>query len=221
MFNSITGIITGKFPQNIFLTCNGIEWSFIVPDSSLDLFPPVGQEGKVYTWLYHREDTMKIFGFSSSNDRLLFIDLLKVDGVGPKGAIKIMSSISTNQLVEVLDSEDIGRLEKIPGIGKKTAQKMMLTLKGTLSLDSTDNVRNAISNNAHLSPWSDVVQALVNMGYDKRSSEEVIEKLAIEYSLPVSESMSPETKTKITDFSSKNRAGKEEILFRRAIIELV
>jgi Holliday junction DNA helicase RuvA len=221
MFNSITGIITGKFPQNLFLTCNGIEWSFIVPDSSLDVFSPLGQEGKVYTWLYHREDTMKLFGFPSAKDRLLFIDLLKVDGVGPKGAIKIMSSISTNQLVEVLDSEDIARLEKIPGIGKKTAQKMMLTLKGKLSLDSADNIKNITSNNTVLSPWVDVVQALVNMGYDKRSSEEVIEKLLVEYTSPITETMTPETKTKVTEFSNKNRAGQEEILFRQAIIKLV
>ena len=73
---------------------NGIEWELFVPDSALDALPAVGQSAKIYTWLLHREDSMKIFGFSSVSERRLFLDLLKVDGVGAKGAVKILSNIS-------------------------------------------------------------------------------------------------------------------------------
>ena len=74
----------------MYLETSGIEWDIAVPDSALDVFPPVGSEARVYTWLLHREDTMKIFGFPTPQDRALFLDLLKVDGVGSRGALKIM-----------------------------------------------------------------------------------------------------------------------------------
>ena len=130
MYNSLTGIITGKFPKQLLLDTHGIEWDLCVPDSNLELFPPVGSEAKVYTWLQHTDVLMTLFGFATADERTLFLDLLKVDGVGPKGAVKIMSSASSSRLLEVLERGDVEMLEKIPGVGKKTAGKMMLQLKG-------------------------------------------------------------------------------------------
>ena len=103
MFNSLTGIITGKFPRQLLLDTHGIEWDLCVPDSNLELFPPVGSEAKVYTWLQHTDVLMTLFGFATADERTLFLDLLKVDGVGPKGAVKIMSSASSSRLLEVLE----------------------------------------------------------------------------------------------------------------------
>ena len=80
MFNSLTGIITGKFPKHIYLQTQGIEWDIIVPDSCLDEFPLVGSECKVYTWLNHTENGMDLFGFAKQEERFLFFDLMKVDG---------------------------------------------------------------------------------------------------------------------------------------------
>ena len=206
MFNSLTGIITAKFPQNLYLQVGGIEWDILIPDSSLQNLPSVGQEAKIYTWMYHREDAMKLFGFASNSERSVFFDLTKVDGVGPKAAVKILSSITASELVETLNNEDMARLEKISGIGKKTAQKMMLALKGTLSLD--DSSANGLAKIKPSSAWEDVIVALANMGYEKRTCEEVIHKLVDE--LKADE-----------DFCSKNRTQQEELLFRRAIIDLV
>ncbi len=186
----------------MYLETSGIEWDIAVPDSALDVFPPVGSEARVYTWLLHREDTMKIFGFPTPQDRALFLDLLKVDGVGSRGALKIMSHISPQQLSEALDSEDLSTLEKLPGVGKKTAQKMMLTLKGKLAFSSGTApavpVRDA-------SPWQDVITALVDMGYEKRSCEEVVHRLEQILS---------------QEFQGKSRAKQEELMFSRAIVEL-
>ncbi|MCI6479851.1 MAG: Holliday junction branch migration protein RuvA [Candidatus Treponema excrementipullorum] len=202
MFNSLCGTITSKQPQSMYLETSGIEWDIAVPDSALDVFPPVGSEARVYTWLLHREDTMKIFGFPTPQDRALFLDLLKVDGVGNRGALKIMSHISPQQLSEALDSEDLSTLEKLPGVGKKTAQKMMLTLKGKLAFSSGTApavpVRDA-------SPWQDVITALVDMGYEKRSCEEVVHRLEQILS---------------QEFQGKSRAKQEELMFSRAIVEL-
>ena len=204
MFNSITGIITGKFPKQLFLDNNGIEWDIYVPDSNLELLPPVGNEAKVYTWLQHTENLMSLYGFASADERSVFLDLLKVDGVGPKGAVKIMSSVSSGRLNDVLERGDVEMLEKIPGVGKKTAAKMMLALKGKLKISESngENVRSGAA-----APYSDVVASLVSMGYDKRLVEQKVSLLA--------ESFSSQP-----DFASKSQKDREDLIFRRAIVEL-
>ncbi len=203
MFNSITGIITGKFPKQLFLDNNGIEWDICVPDTNLELLPPVGNEAKVYTWLQHTDQLMSLYGFASADERSVFLDLLKVDGVGPKGAVKIMSSVSSSRLNEVLERGDVEMLEKIPGVGKKTAGKMMLTLKGKLRIAESGGG----STRTASSPYSDVVASLASMGYDKRLVEQKISQLAEELSMQ-------------TDFASKSQKDREDLIFRRAIVEL-
>ncbi len=197
MFNSLTGIITAKLPQTLYLQTDGIEWDICIPDTDIDVLPHVSNSAKVYTWLYHKEDSMKIFGFASSESRSVFLDLLKVDGVGPKAALKILSNMPYTSLVKALDEENMGILESVSGIGKKTAQKMMLSLKGKLTLTSSNS-----SNKDKKNEWEDVITALTQMGYDKKSCEDVIDKLSKNLE------------------SSMSRSSKEEYLFRNAIVEL-
>ena len=83
MFNSISGTITGKFPKQIFIDNNGIEFDIMMPDSNLDMMPNVGEQGKVYTYLQHTDVVMQLYGFASADERTLFFDLIKVDGIGP------------------------------------------------------------------------------------------------------------------------------------------
>ena len=205
MFNSLTGTITGKFPQKVFIETHGIEWDVTIPDTSLDALPPVGQEGRVYTYLQHTDAAMTLFGFASDSDRALFFDLLKVDGVGPKSAVKIMSSIAREQLVSALDSGNLAALEKIPGLGKKTAQKMLLQLKGKLTLD--DDASLSVAKISRSGEFSDVVAALCDMGYEKRNVEETVARLSEGFKAS-------------GDFEGKTKEAKEELIFRRAIVEL-
>ena len=144
-----------------------------------------------YTVYYYAEDMNMADG----------LKLLKVDGVGAKGALKIMSGISPQQLTQALDGEDLAQLERLPGVGKKTAQKMMLALKGKLSFGDSPVPRSA----AATSRWQDVVQALVDMGYDKRDCEAVLARLEQELAL---------------ELKDKAPSQQEEFLFRRAIVEL-
>ena len=211
MFNSISGTITGKFPQKLFLENNGIEWDIIVPDTSLDDLPNLGEKARVYTWMQHTDSAMNLFGFASTKDRDLFFDLNKVEGVGPKSAIKIMSNIQRDQLINSLESGDLAALEKIPGLGKKTAQKMLLTLKGKLTLEEDIPGVKVLVNRG--GEYADVVSALANMGYDKRDVESCISKLVEELNgeLPQGGEVA---------FKDKTRDAKEEILFRRAIVAL-
>lgn len=204
MFNSITGIITAKFPKQLLLENNGIEWDFCMPDSNLEMIGNVGNEAKVYTWLQHTDLVMCLYGFASSDERTLFLDLLKVDGVGPKGALKIMSSVSSSRLMEVLENGDLEMLEKIPGVGKKTAGKMILALKGKLKLhEESETVIRVAKNNA----FADLISSLVSMGYDRRLVEQKIAVLLEQFNSD-------------TEFSQKSQKEKEEILFKRAIVEL-
>jgi holliday junction DNA helicase RuvA len=214
MFNSLTGIITGKYPQKLFLTTHGIEWDLTVPETTNDALPPVGKEAQVYTWLQHTDTAMLLFGFAASADRDLFFDLLKVDGVGPKSAVKIMSSIVRSQLIAALDSGDLAALERIPGLGKKTAAKMLLQLKGKLTLD--DALPAGAGRQVRQSPYADVITALSNMGYDRRDVEDVIIRLTDELTAAPADPVSGDS----TPFAAKTRDAQEEILFRRAIVEL-
>jgi len=156
---------------------------------------PLNSEYRVLLWLYHREDQMKLFGFPDNRRRNTFLELLKVEGIGPKAAIKIMGGITQDDLEQALENTDIARLEAVPGLGKKTAQKMILSLKGKLV--------SAQSNINTTSAYNDLVEALVGMGYDRRQANDAISKA--DTSL---------------EGSNLPAAEKEKLLFKEAIIYL-
>lgn len=202
MFNSIKGIITYKSSSILHLENSGIEWEIFVPDTNLEILPAVGEEAKIYTWLQHTQDILKLYGFANENERLLFFDLLKVDGIAARGACKIMSSITSESLMSILDAGDTARLEKISGIGKKTAAKMLLQLKGKLTINTQS------SNYAPVLKWQDVVDSLVAMGYEKSKVLASIERVEQEL-----------LQTR-DDFASLGQNAKEEAIFKKTLIEL-
>ena len=166
MFNSIRGTITEKTGDSVFIFTHGIEWDISMPVIDISRLPAIGEECRIFTWLYHREDQMKLFGFSAEERRNTFLELLKVEGIGPKGAIKILCGIDQGDLEKALENEDLARLEAVPGLGKKTAQKMILALKGKL----------AIAKAIPETPYNELVEALAGMGYDRRAAVEAISK---------------------------------------------
>ena len=159
MFNSLLGIVGGRTADAAYLSTGAIEWEIAMPLNDMDSLQ-VGEERRVYTWLYHREDQMKLFGFLDEVRRNTFLELIKVEGIGPKGAIKIMGNIGQEELEKALEAGDLARLEQVPGLGKKTAQKLLLALKGKLVQAEA----------AAPSGSSDLVLALTEMGYDKRAA---------------------------------------------------
>ncbi|MDR1429410.1 MAG: Holliday junction branch migration protein RuvA [Spirochaetaceae bacterium] len=193
MFNSLRGKISEKLGDTLRLFTGGVEWDITVPATDVAKFPPRGEEARVYTWLYHREDQMRLFGFVSGERRSTFLELLKVEGIGPRGAVKIMGGIEQDELEKALEAGDLSRLEAVPGLGKKTAQKMILTLKGKLTSLS------ALSSGG---PYAELVEALAGMGYDKRAAAEALARA--EAALP----------------PGVSGAEKEKLLFKQAIIHL-
>jgi Holliday junction DNA helicase RuvA len=194
MFNSIQGAVSGKAADAVFVLTGGVEWEISMPVSDMESLPSIGSDCRVFTWLYHREDMMKLYGFSDETRRNTFLELLKVEGIGPKGALKIMGGIRQEDLESALEAGDLARLEAVPGLGKKTAQKMLLALKGKLVHAPAASPVN--------SRYGDLVEALAEMGYDRRAAAEAI--ALVEKDLP--EGLSSEEK--------------EKLLFKNAIMRL-
>ena len=194
MFNRIQGVYNGKSADSVFVLTGGVEWEISMPLSDMESLPRAGGECRVFTWLYHREDMMKLYGFADETRRNTFLELLKVEGIGPKGALKIMGGIRQDDLERALETGDLARLEAVPGLGKKTAQKMLLALKGKLV--------HAPEASPAVSQYGDLVEALAEMGYDKRAAAGAI---AI-------------AEKALTEGLSSDE--KEKLLFKNAIMQL-
>jgi len=194
MFNSIRGMVSARNADGVYFLCGDIEWDISMPVNDIH-FLALNSECRIFTWLYHREDQMKLYGFYDERRRSTFLELLKVDGVGPKGALKIMSGISQDDLEKALENEDLPRLEAVPGLGKKTAQKMLLSLKGKLVHSGKAG--------AVVSVYNDLVESLANMGYERRAAAEALAK----------------AETALTE-SNLPAAEKEELMFKEALIYL-
>lgn len=167
MFNSLFGIITEKKADGICLDCGSIEWFIFMPTKDMEKLT-TEKEARIYVYLQHTDSLMQLFGFASNAVRLLFLDLLKVNGIGAKQAIKILSNIDVKNLVAILESGDVDALRKVPSIGKVTAQKIMLTLQGKLTSekDFTEVTENF--------EYMDILTALTEMGFDKKLAKNAI-----------------------------------------------
>jgi len=198
MFNSIRGQLSAKTSETIYIFSGDIEWEITMPSNDINSLK-LNSECRVFTWLYHREDQMKLYGFIDEIRRNTFLELLKVEGIGPKGAVKIMSGISQDDLENALENADLARLEAVPGLGKKTAQKMLLSLKGKL----VSTAKNAAFQGYDLSsPYNDLIEALVGMGYDRRQAAFALGK----------------AESSVTGEMPKKE--KEDLLFKEAIVYL-
>ena len=165
MFNSLTGEITFKGDERLCISTGGVEWDLTASRRGLERMPAVGQVARVFTHLLHREDSMRLYGFVDQAERSLFLDLQKVDGVGPRGALKILSSVDRDQFSRALESDDVDALSTVPGVGKKTAQKIILTLKGKLTPAADAPTR---------SVEEDIAAALIGMGFDRKTAKAAV-----------------------------------------------
>jgi Holliday junction DNA helicase RuvA len=165
MFNSLTGEITSKGDERLCVQTAGVEWELTVSRRALERLPAVGQVARIYTHLVHRDDAMRLYGFSDLAERALFLDLQKVDGVGPRGALKMLSGVDREQFAQALDRDDLDALSAVPGVGRKTAQKIILTLKGKLT---------PIGENQSRSAEDDIATALIGMGFDRKTAKAAV-----------------------------------------------
>ena len=188
MIGYIKGIIEEKLEDRLLVDNRGIGWQIIVPAALLGSDVHTGDEVKLYTYLHVREDAMQLYGFFSRDELDIFGMLLNVSGIGPKGAMGILSALSADDLRFAVLSEDAGRIAQAPGIGKKTAQKLILELKDKFKLDDAFEKKlakyeevytDASGGNAE----TDAVQALIALGYSGTEAAQAVKKVHADSSM--------------------------------------
>jgi holliday junction DNA helicase RuvA len=162
LIGRVTGRLAAKAPPQVLVEVGGIAYEIDVPMSTLYALPATGETVTLFTHLVVREDAHLLYGFFTQEERSAFRQLIRISGVGARTALSVLSGLSVADLAHAVAEQDAGRLVRIPGIGKKTAERLLLELKGKLAETSTEpSARRA----------SDVVHALVALGYsDKEAS---------------------------------------------------
>jgi Holliday junction DNA helicase RuvA len=170
---SLFGRLQRKLPDHIVVDVGGVGYSVHVPLSTYNGLPEAGAEVSLAIHTHVREDTLQLFGFLTEAEKEMFLLLMSVSGIGPRLALTILSSMQVSELLGVMQAEDQERLCRIPGIGKKTAGRIVLELKDKLKKFAASPSA-GVSVLEHTGPVDDAVSALVNLGYKKSSAEETV-----------------------------------------------
>lgn len=182
MISYIKGELTEVFEDTVVVETNGIGYNIRVPGSVLDRLPSVGSSVRIYTYLYVKEDAMNLFGFLNRDDLSVFKLLLNVSGIGPKGALAILSTIGPDDLRFAVLSEDVKTISSAPGIGAKTAKRLIIELKDKLKLaevfeTALANKEKASSENDVLLAKNEAVEALVALGYASAQAMKAVQQV--------------------------------------------
>lgn len=164
MIGRIAGTLLEKNPPHILVDCNGVGYEVDVPMSTFYNLPHTGEKVVLLTQLIVREDAHLLYGFLTPPERSTFRELLKITGVGARMALAVLSGMSVAELSQAVTLQDAARLTRVPGIGKKTAERLLLELKGKLGAD-LGPLAGAASPSDHA---TDILNALVALGYSKR-----------------------------------------------------
>ncbi len=174
MIAQLRGRLLRKEPQEVVLDVAGVGYRVAIPLSTFYRLGELGCEVALLTHTHVREDTLALFGFLTAAEQALFERLIAVSGVGPKLAVSILSGIEPPELVAALRSSDVARLTRIPGVGKKTAERLVLELKDKMKGLEATAAEPPVS--AAPSPKEDLVSALVHLGYSRPEAERGVER---------------------------------------------
>ena len=171
MIGRLTGTLAEKSPPRLLVEVNGVGYEVDVPMSSFYNLPALGERVTLLTHFVVREDAQVLFGFLTHDERATFRLLVKISGVGPRTALAILSGLSVGELAQAVTLQESGRLVKVPGIGKKTAERLLLELKGKLG--------DALGAPASVSAGhqTDILQALLALGYSDREAAAALKAL--------------------------------------------
>ena len=178
MIGRLTGILLEKQPPMIALEVQGVAYELDVPMSTLYQLPATGNKATLFTHLVVREDAHLLYGFATDEERQLFRQLLRVSGVGARTALAVLSGLSVPELHQTVAMQDTSRLTRVPGIGKKTAERLMLELKDRLTgVIRTEDA--AAAPNAR----GDALRALLALGYSEKEANAALSKVSTELSV--------------------------------------
>ena len=173
MIGRITGTLIEKHPPQVVVDAHGVGYEIDVPMSTFYNLPAIGERVALHTHLVVREDAQLLYGFGSEAERVSFRQLIKITGVGAKMALAVLSGLNANELAQAVAMQDTGRLTKIPGVGKKTAERLLLELKGKLADALPGAVLGSVTETS-----SDVLNALLALGYNEREANHAVRQLA-------------------------------------------
>jgi Holliday junction DNA helicase RuvA len=165
MIGRLSGTLLEKNPPQLLIDCNGVGYEVGVPMSTFYNLPGIGEKVMLLTHLTVREDAHLLYGFGTTEERDTFKQLIKISGVGARTALAILSGMSVNDLASAVTRQEAGRLTKVPGIGKKTAERLLLELKGKLGADL-----GMPGGMAHADSTSDILNALLALGYSDKEA---------------------------------------------------
>ena len=165
MIARLNGLLIEKAPPLIVVECAGVGYEVEVPMSTFYNLPDVGTQVTLLTHMVVREDAQLLYGFGSVQEKSTFRQLLKVNGIGAKSALSILSGVSIDDLVEAIGSQEVAVLTRIPGVGKKTAERLLLELKGKFEATGLSSITGHAK-----SATQDVLNALLALGYNEREA---------------------------------------------------
>ena len=173
MIGRLSGVLLERNPPQILVDANGIGYDVEVSMSTFYNLPATGERVTLFTHLLVREDAHLLYGFASESERKVFRQLLKISGVGARTALAVLSGLSIGELIEAVSAQETGRLVKIPGIGRKTAERLLLELKDKLGADlapgaAAQRARPAVS---------DILNALASLGYSDKEAQAAVKLL--------------------------------------------
>jgi Holliday junction DNA helicase RuvA len=166
MIGKLSGTLIEKQPPQVLVDCHGVGYEVDVPMSTFYNLPAVGAPVSLLTHFVVREDAQLLYGFGTMAERDTFRQLIRISGVGPRTALGVLSGMSVEELARAVTEQSPGRLVKVPGIGKKTAERLLLELKGKLGADLGVAAPGAAAGDAH----HDIQQALMALGYNDREA---------------------------------------------------
>ncbi len=174
MIGKLTGTLSDKNPPQVLVDCNGVGYEVHVPMSTFYNLPELGSKLSLLTHFVVREDAQILYGFASAQEREAFRQLIKISGVGPRTALSVLSGMSVTELAQAVTLQEAGRLIKVPGIGKKTAERLLLELKGKLGPDI------GVSASIGSASQVDILQALLALGYSDKEAAQALKALPSE-----------------------------------------
>jgi len=179
MIGRIHGTLITISAPKLLIDCHGVGYEVDVPMSTLYQLPAVGQVITLLTHFHVREDQQQLFGFATDAERNAFRSLIKISGVGARTALAVLSGMSVGELIQAIATQDPGALVRVPGIGKKTAERLLLELKGKLAPDL------GISQNLSGKPdtTTEVIQALVSLGYSDKEAHLAVRQIPADTSV--------------------------------------
>ncbi|WP_077340609.1 Holliday junction branch migration protein RuvA [Pseudocolwellia agarivorans] len=186
MIGRLRGCLLEKTAPEVLIECNGVGYEVTMPMTSIYTLPEINQEAIVYIHFVVREDAQLLYGFANKTERKLFRLLMKVNGVGPKLGLAILSSMSADQFVSCVIHDDLSTIVKIPGVGKKTAERLLIEMRDRLKDWQLDNssseidnilVPNKIENTFVNDERGDAINALISLGYNQSQADKAVKSV--------------------------------------------